>query len=89
MNYKAEYERKKVKEPFSFGIPATSYMRVTDVLLYLKKNIWCKQYELITTEGKAIEGNFFMCVDLAEKLGAIAFRYMEAHVNQYLVNTEK
>lgn len=88
MNYKTEYEQKKVKDSFSFYNPSITYMRVTDVLLYLKKNIWCKQYELITTEGKAIEGNFFMCVDLAEKIGAIAFRFMEAHVNQYIVNIE-
>ncbi len=91
MNFQIEYERKqKIKEPiFSFKNPITSYMKVTDVLLYLNKNVWCTQYELVNSDGTRVEGNYFKCVDLAEKLGAIEFRYMEAHVNQYLINTTK
>jgi len=87
-NFKAEYERKKqLKEPlFSFTKPVTSYMKVSEVLTYLKRNLGCVQYQLIEKGGKVIEGNFFKCEDIKKKMTVQEFRSMECEITQHLVN---
>jgi hypothetical protein len=79
-------ETTTIKPTFTFEKPIGAYMRVADVLKYLQKNVWCTQYQLITTEGTAIDGNFFKCGDLADMLGERVFRSLECYVNQHWVN---
>ena len=59
----------------------TSYMTVEDTLRYLgKRALPLRQYIIGDNPN-----HFFKCNDLKEKIGAVKFRSMECHVNQYLV----
>lgn len=61
----------------------TSYMKVEDVLRYLQiinKTLPINQYKI----GE-FKNNFFKCADVAGRIGDVAFRSMEVHVTQFLI----
>lgn len=59
-----------------------SFMKVEDVLRYLKKNVLAlPQYKL---DGVS-ENHFFKCTDVSEKIGAQLFRVMECDVVQFVI----
>lgn len=61
-----------------------SYMKVEDVLRYLKKNVLALvQYKI----GK-FENHFFKCTDVEQKIGAREFRVMECEVTQFMVEVK-
>lgn len=68
----------------AFGKPMSSFMKVEDVLRYIKKNaLAIYQYK---AEGN--DGHFFKCSDLETKIGKSEFRVMECEVVQYLFLTK-
>lgn len=64
-----------------------SYMKVEDVLRYLK--IYGKPLPLAQYTIGDCPNHFYKCSQLSNKLGFEMFRKMECHVTQYIVLEEK
>ncbi len=66
---------------FKCNVSYDSFMKVEDVLRYVKKNaLALNQYKA----AKGFDNHFFRCDDVKKKIGEQLFRVMECDVVQYL-----
>ena len=62
-----------------------SFMKVEDVLRYIKKNALALPQYKLEGNGKISDCHYFKCTEVAEKIGAQLFRVMECDVVQFVI----